>query len=191
MNLFLSLLVFFSLCVDIGGSAARWKLRRRPPRPIEIGPSEEWEHQLRTYPELATSVGDNRFNDRLTDYSREAIEREVDHAKKAVAGFEAIDPTGFPEQERLSRDLMIRNLREQIEGAQFKDWEMPLDQMNGLHIGLASLPSITTFHSVKDYQDYAARLHQIPRALDQATANMRHGASKTICFSLVTCWRKS
>ena len=89
--------------------------------------------------------------------------------------FEAIDTAGFPEQERLSRDLMIRGLREQIEGARFKDWEMPIDQMNGLHIGLASLPSYTPFHAVKDYRDYIARLHQIPRVLDQATANMRAG----------------
>ena len=81
----------------------------------------------------------------------------------ALQTFELIDTAGFPEQERLSKDLMIRSLREQIEGARFKDWEMPVDQMNGLQVGMASLPSGTTFRTAKDYQDYVSRLHQIPR----------------------------
>jgi uncharacterized protein (DUF885 family) len=136
---------------------------------------DEWEYTLRTNPELATSVGDNRYNDRLSDYSAEAFLAQVDHARQALPVFESIDTTGFPEQERLNRDLMIRGLHQQIEAAQFKDWEMPVDQMNGVHLGLASLPSNTTFRSVKDYQDYIARLHQIPRVLDQATVNMRAG----------------
>src|SRR5579863_7663999 len=136
---------------------------------------QEWEYQMRTYPEFATSVGDNRYNDRLTDYSAESFSAQLQHAQQALAVFEAIDPGGFPEQERLSRELMIRGLREQIEGAKFRDWEMPVDQMNGLHLGLASLPSGTNFRTLKDYQDYIARLHQIPRVLDQATADMRLG----------------
>jgi len=136
---------------------------------------EEWEYRLRTNPELATAVGDNRYNDRLSDYSPEFFAGQLRHQRQALAIFESIDTAGFPEQERLSKDLMIRDLREQIEGARFKDWEMPVDQMNGIHLAYASLPSGTTFRSMKDYQDYIARLHQIPRVLDQATANMRAG----------------
>ena len=136
---------------------------------------EEWEYRLRTNPELATAVGDNRYNDRLSDYSPEFFAGQLRHQRQALAIFESIDTAGFPEQERLSKDLMIRDLREQIEGARFKDWEMPVDQMNGMHLAYASLPSDTTFRSVKDYQDYIARLHQIPRVLEQATANMRAG----------------
>jgi uncharacterized protein (DUF885 family) len=135
----------------------------------------EWEHTLRTSPEFATSVGDNRFNDRLSDYSAESFAAQLQHAREALPIFEAIDTTGFPEQERLNRDLMLRGLREQIAGARFKDWEMPIDQMNGLHLGLASLPTYTTFHTVKDYDDYISRLHQIPRVLAQATEDMRAG----------------
>jgi uncharacterized protein (DUF885 family) len=136
---------------------------------------EEWEHQLRTYPELATQVGDHRYNDRLSDYSAESVAVEVQHERQALATFELIDTTGFPQQERLSRDLMVRTLREQIEGVQFKDWEMPVDQFKGVQVSLASLPSYITFRTVKDYQDYIARLHQIPRVLQQVTVNMRAG----------------
>src|ERR1017187_3851911 len=175
MNWLLSILVVVAFAAalvaqppDHGSMAAR---RER----LKAALHDEWESQLRPFPELATSVGDNRYNDRLTDYSTESFALQVQHAREALRAFESIDITGFPEQERLSRDLMIRGLREQIEGAKFKEWEMPVDQMNGLHLGLASLPSNTTYRSKKDYQDYVARLHQIPHVLDQATANLRAG----------------
>ena len=129
----------------------------------------EWEHQLRASPELATSVGDHRYNDRLSDYSPEFVAAEVQHAQDALRIFESIDTTGFPEQEHLSAILMIRELREQIEGVKFNDWEMPVDQMNGIQVQLASLPGDTVFRTAKDYQDYIARLHQVPRALQQVT----------------------
>ena len=171
LPLFVAVSVAFALAAqppDEGSTAAR---RDR----LKSALHAEWEYQLRTYPELATSVGDNRYNDRLSDYSAESMALQFQHVREALRVIESIDTTGFPEQERLSRDLMIRGLREQIEGEKFKDWEMPVDQMNGLHIGLANLPSTTTFKVAKDYQDYVKRLQQIPRVLDQATVNMRAG----------------
>ena len=137
--------------------------------------AEEWEYTLRTQPELATQVGDNRYNDRLSDYSDKAIADDIEHTRQALARFEALDVTGFPEQERLNHVLMVRSLRESLEKARFKDWEMPANQFTGIHLWYASLPFDSPFRTVKDYEDYLARLHQIPRVLDQATAHMREG----------------
>lgn len=52
---------------------------------------------------------------------------------------------------------------------------MPVDQMNGVHTGLADLPLGMPFDSVKHYEDYIARLHQIPRVLTQTTEVLRAG----------------
>ena len=137
--------------------------------------ADEWEYTLRTQPELATQVGDNRYNDRLSDFSDKAIADDLAHARQSLAKFEAIDVTGFPEQERLNQALMVRSLREQLDAARFKDWEMPATQFGGIHLGYASLPFDTPFRNVKDYEDYIARLHQIPRVLEQAMGHMREG----------------
>jgi uncharacterized protein (DUF885 family) len=137
--------------------------------------ADEWKYTLRTQPELATQVGDNRYNDRLTDYSGKAIADDLAHSRQSLHRFEAIDVTGFPERERLNQALMMRSLRTEIEAAQFKDWEMPASQIEGIHLKYASLVFDTPFRNVKDYKDYAARLHQIPRVLEQATAHMRDG----------------
>jgi uncharacterized protein (DUF885 family) len=136
---------------------------------------EEWQYVLRTSPEWATMLGDNRFNDRLSDDSPEFFQSDLEQQRKFLARFEAIDPDGFSRQDALSRELMIRRLSQEIEGAQFKHWEMPVNQMGGLHLELPGLVELTPFKTVADYDNYLARLHQIPHAFDQVTANMRQG----------------
>jgi uncharacterized protein (DUF885 family) len=137
--------------------------------------ADEWEYTLRTQPELATQVGDNRYNDRVSDYSDKAIAADLEHARQSLARFEAINVDEFPDQEKLNHALMVRSLREGLDAAKFKDWEMPATQFGGVHLGYASLPFDSPFRNVKDYEDYLSRLHQIPRVLDQAMGNMRDG----------------
>jgi uncharacterized protein (DUF885 family) len=136
---------------------------------------KEWQYELRSDPETATSLGDNRYNDRLTDRSPQFYQSDRESKQKFLAQFEAIDPAGLSTQDALSRELMIRNLREAIEGAQFKPWEMPVNQMDGLHLSLLELLGLTPFNDVHDYENYISRLHQVPKAFDQVTANMRQG----------------
>jgi uncharacterized protein (DUF885 family) len=137
--------------------------------------SEQWEYNLRTNPIAATAYGDKRYNDQLGDFSEEAVEKDLQETGKFLARFEAIDATGFPEQEALNKELMVRDLRMQLEGARFKGWEMPVSQMDGIHIFLPMLVNFSSFDSVKDYSDYISRLTQAPRAIDQTMALMRHG----------------
>jgi uncharacterized protein (DUF885 family) len=136
---------------------------------------EEWQYEMRTSPEFATSVGDNRYNDRWSDYSPEFVQSDIEQRGKFLARFEAIDATGFSQQDALSLKLMIRELKEQIEGAQFKNWEMPVTQRDGPQVDLQYLISLTPFNSLQDYENYLSRLHQISRVFEQITANMRRG----------------
>jgi uncharacterized protein (DUF885 family) len=136
---------------------------------------QEWQYELKTAPELATAIGDPRYNDRLYDRSAEAAERDTQRAREEIRVFEAIDTTGFPEQEALNKTLMLRQLRDGVESAQFRPWEMPVNQMNGDHLDLAAMASQMPFLTVKDYENYLARLHAIPHALDQDSTNMRQG----------------
>jgi uncharacterized protein (DUF885 family) len=137
--------------------------------------NQQWEYTLRNAPEFASIIGDKRYNDRLSDFSQAAIERDLAQSRVFLGQFEAISTAGFPEQERLNRDLMVRNLREQLEGARYKEWEMPVNQMNGVHIDIPQLVTSLSFASVKDYEDYVARLKQIPRVFRENIAQMRNG----------------
>jgi uncharacterized protein (DUF885 family) len=136
---------------------------------------EEWEYELKQSPEMATALGDNRYNDRLDDYSVEAEQADLAEKRKFLTRFEAIDASGLARQDAFSRELMIRNLKQQIDGAQFKLWEMPVNQMNGPHLSLVDMVTIMPFNTVHDYENYLSRLHQIPKVFDQVRANMRQG----------------
>jgi uncharacterized protein (DUF885 family) len=136
---------------------------------------DQWEYNLRNSPEFASILGDKRYNDRLSDFSQAAVDRDNAQTRVFLREFEAVDATGFPEQEKLNRDLMVRNLRESVEAQRFKDWEMPVNQMNGLHIDLPQLITSLSFETVKDYDDYIARLKQFPRVFGDAVVQMRKG----------------
>ena len=136
---------------------------------------EEWQYTLRTNPEWATALGDSRYNDRLSDNSPQFFQSDWEQRRKFLARFEAINPATLPPQDALSRQLMMRALREQIEGSQFKNWEMPVNQMDGPHLDLPDLVVLTPFNTVADYRNYIARLNQVPRLFGQVMANMRQG----------------
>src|ERR1700730_17785047 len=106
---------------------------------------EEWQYEMLQNPEFATGLGDKRYNDRFSDPSPRAQQANLDQKQVFLSKFEAFDPSGLSAQEGLSRSLMIRNLREEIEGARFKPWEMPVNQFGGPHTGLVYLVSVTPF----------------------------------------------
>ncbi len=129
--------------------------------------AEEWEYELKESPEMATMFGDYRYNDKLSDASLKHIRESNEKSKQWLARFEAIDTTGFPEQEALNKSLMVRNLTEGIEGYDLKTWEMPVNQMSGIHLDIAQFIPILPFNTMKQYDDYLARLKQVSRLFDQ------------------------
>jgi uncharacterized protein (DUF885 family) len=140
--------------------------------------AENWEYTLSTNPVFASILGDKRWNDQVDDFSQEFIDRDLKETQKFLVRFEAIDTAGFPEQEALNKALMVRDLQMKMEGARFKGWEMPVAQNNGIHIDLPQLVSVLSFQSVKDYEDYIARLKAWPVLFDQTVLQMRKGMAE-------------
>jgi uncharacterized protein (DUF885 family) len=136
---------------------------------------EQWQYNLRTNPEFASVLGDKRYNDQLSDLSQAAIDQDNLQTRLYLQKFETIDTTGFPEQELLNRNLMVRRLQQQLEGLKFKSWETPVNQFGGIHIDLPQLVTSWSFKTVKDYEDYIARLKKIPRSFDETVIQMRNG----------------
>jgi uncharacterized protein (DUF885 family) len=136
---------------------------------------EQYEADLRNFPERATAFGDYRYNDRLAEYSLDAIQRRHDADQAFLARLEAILTTGFSDQDQLSHDLLVRVLTQRIADYSLKEYEMPINQQSGIHTNVADLPLAVPLDSVKHYEDYIARLHQIPRALSQTTEVLRAG----------------
>src|SRR6202042_1412276 len=137
-----------------------------------------WQDRLKHAPEFASSIGDKRYNDQLTDYSAKEVNAGLARGRDYIQRLSEIDTTGISEQEQLSADLMLRSLIEAQEGAKFKEWEMPVNQFNGFHTDLAQLPGRLQFDSVKDYDDYITRLTKVPTAFSQIMTNMQLGVDE-------------
>jgi uncharacterized protein (DUF885 family) len=140
--------------------------------------AEQWEYTLRTSPIYASILGDKRWNDKLDDFSQQAIDDDLRESQKFLVRFEAIDTAGFPEQEVLNKKLMVRDLKMKLEEARFKPWEMPVAQNHGIHLDAPQLVSVLSFESVKDYEDYISRLRQLSVVFDQTVVQMRKGMAE-------------
>ncbi|MGA8297875.1 MAG: DUF885 family protein, partial [Terriglobales bacterium] len=119
---------------------------------------EQWEYTMRTSPLYASILGDKRYNDKVDDFSQKAIDDDLEQTRLFLDRFKAIDTAGFPEQEALNQQIMVRDLQMNLEGARFKPWEMPVNQFNGIHIDAPQLVSVLSFENVKDYEGYITRL---------------------------------
>ncbi len=157
-------------------------VRAQSPRPVaerlaaqDAVFDEQYEADLRNFPERATAFGDYRYNDQLNDYSLAAILRRHETDEAFLDRLEAIPTTDFPDPDQTSHDLLIRVLQQRIADFDLKEYEMPINQQNGIHTSLADLPLAVPLDSVKHYEDYISRLHQIPRALSQITEVLRAG----------------
>jgi uncharacterized protein (DUF885 family) len=134
-----------------------------------------YQAELLAHPERATAIGDYRYNDRLDDYSPAAILRQHERDESYLARLNAISTTGFAEQDTVSHEVLLRALTQRNANFKFKEYEMPVNQMDGPHLRLADLPLSAPLDSVKHYEDYIARLHQIPRVFTETEAMLRQG----------------
>ncbi|MDK4792133.1 MAG: DUF885 domain-containing protein [Acinetobacter sp.] len=136
---------------------------------------EQWEYTLKNNPETATTLGDLRYNDRWTESSKSQIEKDKKTTQNFLKRFEAIDSTGFSATDQLNKDLMIYQLKETLKSYDLKLYEMPFNQMWGLHLQFPGFISSIPFDNAKQYQDYIARLKQIPIILDQGIQLAKQG----------------
>jgi uncharacterized protein (DUF885 family) len=134
-----------------------------------------WQDRLKHNPEEATYLGDKRYDTELTDYSPRGVNDALSRGRGYIERLSAIDTTGLTHQEQLSAELMLRTLIEDQEGARFKEWEMPVNQYDGLQLDLPQLAEHTSFDTVDDYDNYITRLGKVPLAFSQIMTNMQTG----------------
>jgi hypothetical protein len=87
---------------------------------------DEWQWTLREYPEFATGVGDNRFNDKWTDLSIPAIERRKAHEREWLARLREIDRGRLTGQDIVSYDLALAGAEQDVAMQRFPAGKTPL-----------------------------------------------------------------
>jgi len=128
---------------------------------------EAWEWQLVENPMFASNLGDRRFNDRWSDESIEAIERRQAETREFLRRVYAIDRSALSEEDQLNYELFRRSLQDSVDGFAFNGHLLPFYQRGGVQ-NLDSNTNGLRFVTVKDYEDWIARLSKIDVVIDQS-----------------------
>jgi uncharacterized protein (DUF885 family) len=149
---------------------------------------EEWEWGLREAPTFASSLGDRRYNDRWPDRSLAAIERRQQHRQQTLARLHRIDPARLAPADRLNYDLFRKDLEDDIEEFKFRFHLMPINQGGGIQ-SANELSDRLRFQTVRDYEDWLARLRAYPAYVEQTLELMREGVRAGVLWPKVTLQR--
>ena len=136
---------------------------------------DEWQWTLREYPELATRIGDPRYNDKLTDLTPAAIDKRKAHKRDLLKRIREIDRAGLRSQDVVSYNLFQRETEQSIALQRFPSEWMPISQMSGVHISIPELPRVAPLRTVNNYDDFLTRLEAYPRHVDQVIELMKRG----------------
>jgi len=134
-----------------------------------------WEDMLKHSPEMASTIGDKRYDDQLSDYSPQAYNNALARGEHFIERLGAIDTAGMSDQEQLSKQLLVHDLVDQQESSVCKPWQTPVTQFSGIQVDLPALVEMLTFTSVDDYDHYVARLNKVPAAMMQISTDMMLG----------------
>ncbi len=134
----------------------------------------EWERGLVESPENASSNGDDRFNDRWTDMSLDAIARREGEDRDALARLRAIDRSALSAADQLNYDTFAWELEKSVERQKFREYLQPISHQGGVQTA-DGIAEILPFRTVKDYRDWLARMAAIPTVVDQSIALMAEG----------------
>ena len=139
----------------------------------------EWEWSLRENPARASNLGDRRYNDRWDDPSLLAIEARQHHRIDALERLRAIPRAGLSANDRINYEIFEDELNRGIEAHRFRFYLAPLDQRGGPQTA-DELASSLRFTTLKDYEDWLARLQSFPKRLEQIADVMREGIKARI-----------
>lgn len=152
---------------------ATWRAGRSPE---VLGLLDNYvELQLQNDPLRASTRGDLRYNDRLPEVGPEATRRDIEAHQVLLAHLETLGTLELSEVDRTDIDLLRHVLNERIEGARFHAEQTPIDARSGPQVWLPQMGDTLAFHTDKDFADYAARLEQVPRVIDQTIEQLRAG----------------
>ena len=150
---------------------------------------DAWQFELRENPLFATETGDHRFDDQLPHVSLADAKRRNDATRVFLERLEDVDRSQLSPAEQVSYDIFARQQREALEAFGYQTYLMPISDRYGFHIEFPELPRNLSFVTVRDYENYIARL----RGFDAYAAGnielMREGVRRGMTLPAVIMQR--
>jgi uncharacterized protein (DUF885 family) len=137
----------------------------------------EWERGLRENPVGASFQGDHRYDDRWPDLAAEALARSHAADRKVLDTLAGIPDDALGTDDRLNRDLFARLYRGEFDAYVWGQRLLPITQMGGIQ-SAHEVAEVLPFGTVRDYENWIARLGGLDTLVDQTIALMREGMQR-------------
>ena len=142
----------------------------------------EWQWTLENSPAFASYLGDKRYNNRWSDQSLDAIKRRNDRRVEALAKLKKINRAELSEKDKVNYDLFRKDYESAIANYETRLYLLPINQRGGIQTADEIAESLQ-FLSVKDYEDWIARLDAFPVWMEQNLTLMRTGKAEKMIWS--------
>jgi uncharacterized protein (DUF885 family) len=136
---------------------------------------EDWESRMQEDPLYATYTGDHRFNDRLPVVTEESFANRLAVKSAFCQRLRRIDPVAFSSADRLNYAIFLRLLENEINELNFRAYRMPISKTGGFHVDFPDLPRATPFKTLRDYENYIARLKGFNQYAQEFIGLMQEG----------------
>lgn len=141
-----------------------------------------YDERMRLFPFEATSNGISTYNDQfpidISDAYRDTVKQFFQKYKTQLA---ALDASKLSYRERMSYDILTWDLDIALEGFNFNDHLMPINQFWGKTLDLGLLGSgegSQPFKTTTDYDNWLKRIRHFPEWADVAISNMKRGITE-------------
>ncbi|HYO82030.1 MAG TPA: DUF885 domain-containing protein [Bryobacteraceae bacterium] len=137
-----------------------------------------FEDQMRNFPEAATFRGRTEYDDRWTDWSRQAIEQRTRKRQEFVERLKPFLKTKLSEQDDLSTRLLLYTLERESDTAVLDTYLLRVTQILGFHSRVFLTVDAMPRSTVRDYENIIKRLNAVPALVDQNIATFTEAIAR-------------
>ncbi|WP_240928057.1 DUF885 domain-containing protein [Thalassoroseus pseudoceratinae] len=149
---------------------------------------ETWERTLREFPTFASDLGDLRYNDQWRDVSLESLEEYHKYEVSVLKRLKTIDPNKLSPEDRINYRLFQREYQDSVDAWKYRWHLVPLTQRDGIQ-DASSTADALRFETVKDYEDWIARMNGMLTYMDQTIVLMQRGIELNIVHARIVMER--
>jgi uncharacterized protein (DUF885 family) len=179
-------LALYGLCLASGliSTSAAASGSSAPAAALQQLFDREWDYQMSHNPIRASLLGDRRWNDKWPDESLTSLHDQFRHAREVLAELHAIPRVQLSPEDQLSYDVFDYINTDFADGEQYKWYLVRTGTFNGIQT-VEGLVNSLRFETVKDYDDWLARMHSFPTYMDQNISLMREGIKQRVVLPKV------
>ena len=146
---------------------------------------EEWQARMDRFPIFAESMGAKANLGKLTDVSEGAQLKWLATTNRFLDKLESIDFASLSKDQKINYRIFKQQLSDRQSSLKYKEYQIPFLADSGFHTSIARLPVETEFSKLDDYQNYLARLKQVPAFFGQNINNMNAGLERNFSMPSV------